>query len=72
MTPSLQEWRIGELEKEVHKLKNTILAMSNERQMLMGMGKMARWGIRALFVLGGYGSIRFAHDIVRWLSTPWK
>lgn len=72
-----ESWRIENLEREnerldreVNRLKTQVQVFVDDRNQLIGMSKAARWGVKLIFALGGYGLFKFIHDIGQWLNAP--
>lgn len=64
------EWRVAQLEKRNEELEAEIQKMKDERNVLLGVGTAAKWGIKAIVVLAGWGALRFISDILHWLNMP--
>jgi hypothetical protein len=65
-----QEWKIERLEREVSDLKIDLQKIKDERNQLLGMGSMAKWMVKIIVVLAGWGVFRFISDILHWLKLP--
>jgi len=82
----VESWKIQRLEEDLARykqdnermkdqlssLESEIKSFVAERNQLIGMGRLARVGIKAIFALGGYGLFRAIHDVGHWMNTPWK
>jgi hypothetical protein len=69
---SEQNWRVQQLEKEVEELKDEVRDLRSLRDNLIGISTAARWGIKILIALGGYGALNLVSRIIQWLNAPMK
>lgn len=65
-----QEWRIRGLETKIDILETEIRRLQDERQQLIGMGNMAKWGIKFVVGLAGFGGVRVIMDVIHWFNAP--
>ena len=40
------------------------------RNQLLGMSTFAKWGLRTLLIIGGWGGIDLLHKVIQWLNAP--
>ena len=47
-------------------------ALRSLRDQLIGMSSLAKWGIRVLIALGGFGALDAVLRVIQWLNAPIK
>lgn len=69
---SEQPWRVAQLEGRVKELEDDVKALRSLRDQLIGMSSLAKWGIRVLIALGGFGALDAVLRVIQWLNAPIK
>jgi len=69
----LKQWQKDELAERdavISSLTHKVQELVTMRDQWVGMGKLARFGVKAVILLGGYGLWNLLWKIFQWMNAP--